>query len=170
MKQAETVPIEQGYPNIKAILILSGSFFTLFMAFFSAANSAAKALRDCGFENLGFYNLAMLYLNFGLASTWTPRVLHILNAKRTMVLASLMYAIWIVSLAATSTALKSDTVSEYLSYNAVVVIVLTIAFICGAGCSLLWIAQGKYLSDCAEACLHRKGFYNSLFWTTIFLS
>lgn len=120
--------------------ILSLSFFVLFMAFFSAANSAAKALRDCGFSNLGFYSLAMLYLNFGLASLWTPKVLKRFHAKKTMVIASLFYALWIISLAMTSAALKSETISAYLSYNAVVIIVLTVAFVSGAGCSLLWIA------------------------------
>lgn len=160
----------ENYPNLKAVSILSGSFFILFMAFFSAANSSSKALRDCGFSNLGFFSLSMLYLNFGLASLWTTRVMKKLDAKMTMVLASTFYALWIISLALTSAALKSESISSALSYNAVVVIVLSISFVSGAGCSLLWIAQGKYLSDCAEARPSRKGFYNSLFWFTMFLS
>jgi len=87
-----------------------------------------------------------------------------------MVIASLCYALWIVSNALTTAALKSPTISALLSYNAVVVIVLTIAFLSGAGCSLLWVAQGKYLSDCAEPCPSKKGFYNSFFWSTMFLA
>lgn len=158
------------YPNLRAVLILSGSFFILFMAFFSAANSAAKALRDCGFGSLGFYSLSMLYLNFGIASLWTPRIIKKLNAKLGMIIASLFYALWSIALGLTSAALKSVTISSMLSYNAVVVIVLTISFVSGAGCSLLWIAQGKYLSDCAEAKPAKKGFYNSLFWFTMFLA
>ena len=140
------------------------------MAFFSAANSSAKALKDSGFSNLGFYSLSMLYLNFGLASLWTPHVLKRLMAKKTMVIASTFYALWIISLALTTAALKSETISAALSYNAVAVIVLTTSFISGAGWSLLWVAQGKYLSDCAESCPSKKGLYNSLFWSTIFLS
>ena len=135
----EDISVEK-YPNIKAVAILSGSFFTLFMAFFSAANVSGKALRDCGFHNLGFYSLAFLYLNFGLASMWTPLLIKRLSAKMAMVYASLLYSLWIVSLALTSAALKSESLSGYLSYNAVVLIVLGAATVTGAGCSLLWIA------------------------------
>ncbi|TNV78843.1 hypothetical protein FGO68_gene15401 [Halteria grandinella] len=162
--------LTEQYPNLRAVLILSGSFFVLFMAFFSAANSASKALKDSGFGSLGFFSLSMLYLNFGLASLWTPRIIKRLDAKLGMVVASLFYALWIISLAMTTAALKSEAISAMLSYNAVVVIVLSISFVSGAGCSMLWIAQGKYLSDCAEAKPAKKGFYNSLFWFTMFLA
>jgi hypothetical protein len=161
---------EERYPNIRAIGILSGSFFTLFMAFFSSANSASKVLRDCGFANLGFYSLSMLYLNFGLSSLWTPIVVKRLHPKKAMVIASLFYSLWILSLALTSAALKNETIRSMLSYNVVAVIVLSVSFISGAGCSLLWLAQGKYLADCAEANLSRKGTYSSIFWTCVFIS
>ena len=105
------------YPNIYAVSILSLCFFILFMAFFSSANSAAKALRDSGFKKVGFYSLAMLYLNFGLASLWTPHIVKRVNAKKAMIIASLMYSLWIISLAMTTAALKSETISSYLSYN-----------------------------------------------------
>ena len=110
------------------------------MAFFSSANSSAKVLRDCGFENLGFYSLSMLYLNFGLSSLWTPMVVKKICPKRAMVIASLFYSLWIISLALTSAALKNETIIEMLSYNSIVVIVLGVSFVSGAGCSLLWIA------------------------------
>ena len=32
----------------------------------------------------------------------------------------------------------------------------------GAGAGLLWVSQGKFISDCA--CDENKGFYNSFFW------
>jgi hypothetical protein len=112
----------------------------LFMAFFSSANSASKVLRDCGFANLGFYSLSMLYLNFGLSSLWTPMVVKKLQPKMSMVIASLFYSLWIISLALTSAALKNETIREMLSYNAIAVMVLGVGFISGAGCSLLWIA------------------------------
>ena len=80
--------LEERYPNIKAVIILSASFFVLFMAFFSSANASAKALKDSGFNNMGFYSLSMLYLNFGLASLWTPRIVKSLHPKKSMVIAS----------------------------------------------------------------------------------
>ena len=142
--------MNQRYPNIKAVIILSASYFVLFLAFFSSANSSAKALRDSGFNNMGFYSLAMLYMNFGLSSLWTPRVVKAIHPKKTMVIASIFYSLWIVSLALTTAALKTPSIRENLSYNTICFIVLSVSFVSGAGCSLLWIAQGKYLSDCAE--------------------
>ena len=62
------------YPNLKSVVILAGSFFTLFLAFNSAANSAAKAMKDSGFNNLGFYTLSVLYMSFGIGSYWAPRM------------------------------------------------------------------------------------------------
>ena len=131
---------QEKYPNIKAIMILSGSFFVLFLGFFAAANSSAKALRDSGFNNLGYYSLATLYLTFGLASIYTPRIVRKYHGKKSMVMASLVYSAWIISLALTTAALKSPTISSYLSYNSIVFIVLLVAFLSGPGCSLLWIA------------------------------
>jgi Ion channel regulatory protein UNC-93 len=132
--------LEERYPNIKAVGILSASFFMLFMAFFSSANSASKVLKDCGFANLGFYSLSMLYLNFGLSSLWTPLVVKRLHPKVSMIIASLFYSLWIISLSLTSAALKNETIRGLLSYNAIATMVLGVGFISGAGCSLLWMA------------------------------
>lgn len=168
--ESPPITLEERYPNIKAVIILSASFFVLFLAFFSSANSSSKALRDSGFNNMGFYSLSVLYLNFGLSSLWTPKVVIAIHPKKTMVIASVLYSLWIISLALTTAALKTPSIRENLSYNAVCCIVLTASLFGGAGCSLLWMAQGKYLTDCAEKNLSKKGFYSSVFWTTMFLS
>ncbi len=126
------------------MLTLSASFFTLFLAFNSAANSAAKAMKDSGFNNLGFFTLSVLYMSFGIGSYWAPRMVRYFQPKRGMAFASIMYAVWIGSLALCTINLRN----QWLSREGVVALNLTIAVICGPGCSLLWIAQGKYLTDC----------------------
>ena len=156
-----------GYPNIKAVLILSVGFYVLFIAFFASANSASKALREAGYSNLGFYSLAVLYLFFSLSSFFTPLLIQKWEPKWSMVIASLTYALWIITLALTSLVLKNDSLKNWFSYESVYCIVILASVINGAGCSLLWIAQGKYLSDSAMLCLERKGTYNSIFWTTM---
>ena len=103
-----------GYPNIKAILILSSCFFTLFLGFNSAANSATKALRDSGFENLGYYSLSALYLTFGAGSFLAPRMIRLLSPKNALVVASTVYAIWIISLAITTIILESPSMNSLL--------------------------------------------------------
>ena len=146
---ARPFTFDQRHPNLKAIIILSCTYFVLFLAFFASANSSAKALRDSGFKNMGFYSLAMLYLNFGLSSLWTSKVVKAIHPKKTMVIASIFFSLWILSLALTTAALKTPSIRENLSYNTICTIVLSVSFVSGAGHSLLWMAQGKYLSDCA---------------------
>lgn len=146
--------------------MLSFSFFVLFVAFNSAANSAAKALRDSGFNNLGYYSLALLNMTFGLGSIWAPKVVRKYSAKKAMSYATLTYAIWMLSLAMTTVILRG----EYLGKEGITILALAIAFFCGPGPSVLWIGQGKYLSDCTQVCLERKGLYSSIFWTSMYLS
>ena len=159
--------LSKSQPNLKAVLVLSLSFFVLFTAFFSASNAATKALKSCGFEDLAFQSLTTLYFFFGLSCFWAPKLIVKLGAKLSMALASLTYASWIVSLALTSLALKSDSLHDMLSRETVYVIVMAVSVVSGTGGSFLWIGQGKYLSDCAMICLERKGQYTSLFWTTM---
>lgn len=76
-----------------------------------------------------------------------------------MMISATGYAIWMVSLALTSIALKSESISNNLSYTAVCVIVVVSSIIVGISASLCWVAQGKYLSDCTLACMEKKGMY-----------
>jgi hypothetical protein len=116
----------------------------MFIAFNSTANSAGKALKDTGFDNLGFYTLAVLYLSFGVFSLVAPVMLMAMKfAKRGIILASIGYAVWQLSLAMCTILLRN----EVLGKDGIYIFNLSVAFICGPGCSLLWISQGKYLSD-----------------------
>ena len=71
----------------------------MFIAFNSTANSAAKALKDSGFNNLGFYTLSVLYMSFGIFSLLAPRMVKFFKAKKGMVVSSVGYAVWQLSLA-----------------------------------------------------------------------
>ena len=95
----------------------------------------------------------MLYLTFGFGSMFAPWMIKQLNPKTALILASIVYAIWIVSLAITTLILKNTYLSEMLGRDGIIVLVLGIALLCGPGCALLWVAHGKYLSDCTMPCL-----------------
>ena len=131
----------------------------MFIAFNSTANSAAKAMKDSGFENLGFYTLSILYFSFGIFSLVAPRMVKFFKAKKGIVVSSVGYAIWQLSLALCTIFLRN----EILGKEGIYTFNLIVAFLCGPGCSLLWVSQGKYLSDATQQCLHLKGFYSSLF-------
>ena len=127
-------------PNIKTVIWLACSYLVWFMAFVASANVASKALRECGFQNLGFYSLSILYLFFGLQSFLSPLIIRKVKPKKVMMTSAVGYAIWMVSLALTSIALKSETLKENLSYTAVYLIVIVSSVIVGTSASLCWVA------------------------------
>ncbi|CDW81126.1 major facilitator superfamily protein [Stylonychia lemnae] len=120
------------YPNIKNVLYLSVCFFVLFFTYAASANVASKALKECGFNNLGYYSLSTVFMVFGLGSFFSSNI--------------------------------------YLSYNLVVGFVIFCSILIGFAASILWVAQGKYLSDCSLVCQDKKGRYQGLFWTFMFIS
>eukprot|EP00347_Sterkiella_histriomuscorum_P002200 403369080 len=139
--------MSESYPNIKGVLWISICFFVLFLAFSASANVASKALRECGFQNLGFYSLAMIYFFFGISSFITPLIVRRIKPKYCVMIASTAYGIWIFTLALTSMALKVESIRDNISYYQVCLIVMIASALNGVGASLLWVAQGKYLSD-----------------------
>jgi hypothetical protein len=54
-----------------------------------------------------------------------------------------------------------------LNKNLIKILLILTAAINGAGAGILWVSQGKFISECA--CDENKGFYNSYFWA-IFMS
>jgi hypothetical protein len=60
------------YINIKAVLILSTGFFILIVPFNSVVGCVGKALKDNGFDNLGYYSMSVFYLGIGLSCLWAP--------------------------------------------------------------------------------------------------
>ena len=60
---------------------------------------------------------------------------------------------------------KDHPESEWLqdSYSLCVFSVILGSVIGGVGCAISWVAQGKYVSECANE--QNAGFFNSVFWT-----
>ena len=52
-----------------------------------------------------------------------------------------------------------------LSDSMVAYLVFICSFTQGIGASIMWTAQGKYMSDCIIACPDRIGLCTSTFWT-----
>jgi hypothetical protein len=65
--------------NFGRLTILSLGFLTLFTAFGVCQNFASKVLEDDGFGNLGFINLAVLYLVFAFSSFFSTAIVNKIN-------------------------------------------------------------------------------------------
>jgi MFS family permease len=149
----------ENLPNLKCVILLSFGFFILMFSFGSGSTIASKALKENGYENLGFYSLAVLYLFLALSCLTASSIVYRLGPKVSLMCSALVYTIWIFSLGLTT---KSNI---YLQPWIVKVIVYSASALCGIGAATLWVAQGKYLSDCAKIYPERKGLYNSIFWS-----
>ena len=66
--------MDEKYPNLKAMLLISAGFFFVLFAFSSAANVYSKLLRQNGHGDLGFYGLAIVYLVFGISCFGAPSI------------------------------------------------------------------------------------------------
>ena len=84
-------------------------FFTLMFAFGSGSNIASKALKENGYEKLGFYSLGVLYICLSVFSLFASSVVYRLGPKISMMCAALCYSAWVFSLSLTTSA------NEYLS-------------------------------------------------------
>jgi len=73
--------------------------------------------------------------------------------------AGLAYTLWILS--------GYIATSKGLSYSFVMISVLLCSFTQGTGAAIMWISQGKYLSNCVLACQERAGLFTSMFWTIV---
>ena len=74
-----------------------------------------------------------------------------------MAIAGLAYSLWMFSGYFATSKTLSNTMVGYS--------VFFCSFVQGIGASIMWTAQGKYMSDCVIACPDRSGLCTSTFWT-----
>ena len=143
--------------------ILSVGFLFLFIAFNSAANISAQALENNGFGGLGFYTMATLYLVYALCSLFSSFLVNKLGDKSSLFLSGLCYAFWIFCfLPAAFYPDNKDSSSFIFNRTFINFLSLFSAAVNGFGSSVLWVAQGKYVGECAND--QNKGFFFGYFW------
>jgi hypothetical protein len=82
--------------NLDRVTVISLGFLFLFIAFNSAANISGQALKNNGFDGLGFYTMATLYLVFSFCSFFSPFFVNKLGNKTSLFLSGLCYSFWIL--------------------------------------------------------------------------
>ena len=83
------------YLNFDRLTLISLGFLLLFIAFNSAANLSAKAMKDDGFDNLGFYSMAVLYFVFAFSSFFSTAIVNKIGTKTALVGGALCYFCWV---------------------------------------------------------------------------
>ena len=143
--------------------ILSLGFLFLFIAFNSAANISAQALENNGFNGLGFYTMAILYLVYSIGSFFSSYFVNKIGDKASLFLSGLCYAFWIFGFIPAAFYPDNKDSSLFI-FNRSFIIFLSLfsAAVNGLGSSVLWVAQGKYVGECASE--KNKGFFFGYFW------
>ena len=104
-------------------------------------------MKNDGFEGLGFYTMACLYLVFGFCSFFSTAIVNKLGTKVSLIIGGLCYFFWVFCFLAP--AFKSEyPESDLFLFNHGFITFLSLfsAAINGFGAGILWVAQGQYVS------------------------
>jgi len=158
------------WTNIGLVTIFSIAFASLEVAYITCSNFATKVLKQDGFDSVGFYSLAANFTLQAVFSFFAAPIVNKLHYRYTMTISSLCYAFWILCfiLPAFYAQYKHDhhgaePTAPILSRGLIEFLLVFTAGITGIGAGIHWVAQGKFISECA--CEENKGFFNSYFWS-----
>ena len=151
------------WTNFGLLNIVAVGFLMIFIAFNSAANLAGLLMEKAGFQDLGTTNLAIIYLFVSICSLFSTGIVNKIGIKKALFISSQLYFLQLASniLPALYNENKDSTLFLF-NRTFIIVITVTAAALEGIGAGLIWVSQGKYVSDCA--CEENKGFYFSYFW------
>lgn len=131
----------------KQIKILSLSFLFIFLGFTGVERHITAFFSEAGAVDVGFYSLILIYLFFILFDPLSAIFVSKYGAKRCMILASVFYSLFILSLLSKST---------FLIYLA--------SALLGIAASFLWTGQNSYLIRASDEKSYgaNAGFFISL--------
>ena len=128
-------------------------------------------MKDLGFSNLGFINIALLYLFFAIMSMFAIPLNRYLGSRLTLCLSGFTYAIWIAGFLLPAYKFEYilkhslEAADEIAIFNDGLIITINLgtAVLLGLGAGPLWVSQAAFISECAN--YDNKGTYNSIFWS-----
>eukprot|EP01091_Cochliopodium_minus_P010242 TRINITY_DN2670_c4_g1_i4.p1 TRINITY_DN2670_c4_g1~~TRINITY_DN2670_c4_g1_i4.p1 ORF type:complete len:371 (-),score=47.58 TRINITY_DN2670_c4_g1_i4:289-1401(-) len=123
----------------RAGIMISGAFFFIFLSLFTCQNLETSLIPD---QKLAFFALMFSYISIAVSTLFiSPLLSGLIETKLTMILASLGYAAFIFI----------NLIPRYET-------LIPLSCLLGFSASLLWSAEGTYLTSCAL--YHAK--YNNL--------
>ena len=123
-------------------------------------------MEDNNFGDLGFYSLSLLYLVFGFACFVSLPIVKALGSRASLVLGALCYTVYVASFILPAFRTQNpESTRLALNRKFIITVILVAAMINGFGASILWVAQGQYISMCAND--KNKGYFNSVFWSLV---
>ena len=136
------------YINFDRLLVLCFGFLVLFIAYDSAQNLSGHVLEENGFGNMGFYSLSALYLVFGVSCLFALSIVKAVGTKFCLVIGSLCYTAFTGCFI--MPALSNQNPDFSVGRSTIKWTVILGGAVCGFGASILWVAAGQYISQCAS--------------------
>jgi MFS family permease len=134
----------------KNILLLSSAFMFIFFAFGSVERYITTFFSEQGFSNVGFYSLILIYVFFTITNPWVTGFISKYGAKKSMMLGTIMYGFFIIS----------------VSINSINLVYVSSALL-GISAVLLWVGQSSYLIKASNK--ENFGANAGIFTTLLFL-
>lgn len=135
------------FQNLDRVLLLTFAFFIMFTSFMTCQSITPKIMKELGYGNIGFINLAIIYGSFCLFSLLSVYINRKLGHRMTLFLSSSLYAIWafVFMLPAYKYQNKANLTQEqkdsfWLSDDFIIACSLISAFLLGLGAGPLWVS------------------------------
>jgi hypothetical protein len=137
--------------NFGLIIWLSFAVLILYCAIFGGYNVLPKLLHDLGFNNLGFYNLSLLYLSAALTTFIVPLFMKYMKSYNALSLATFIgIPNFLMILCAAYKYEHPKSGVFLLNYTFIYVLTLLTSIIGGLGFSIGLVVTGVYISKCAS--------------------
>ena len=151
------------YANFWKATFCSLGFFLLQISTNTVQQVQSQAFYDNGYGGLGFFMLGLSYGCLGICCLFAPFTLDKIGPKKCMVAGSIFDTLWILAQMAPALKQKNPSSDSFFYSSGFIIFSNAFAAITsGIGSSLLWVAEGKYISDCATE--KSKGFFFGYFW------
>ncbi|CDW79190.1 major facilitator superfamily protein [Stylonychia lemnae] len=149
------------YTNLGNVTYLSVGILLLYMAQNSSANIQSVIMEENGFEQLGFFILAVLYFFMGMGSLLSTAIINKYGTRFCLVIGGVGNVQWIVStlLAVYRESILAEGVPIGIIYCGLLLSTVINGFTVG----VLWAAANQYIADCSSD--SNKGFFFSYFWS-----
>ena len=113
----------------------------IFLADNTTMNLSSLVLRNTGFDEWGFYNVALFFLFIGIGSAFSLPIVSYLGEKRAMIIGSACVFIWVLCYTCPAFLMKYPDSNVFLLNRSFIKALMFISsVIYGFNCGSLWVA------------------------------
>ncbi len=136
--------------NVDKMAVCGFGYLAFFFAYNTLQNLTTQLFEQLGFSTLGFYVLAVVYITMCASSLFCGSIVARFGTKKLLVCSVSLECSIVAAYLLPGFCANLDSSSIACSYLSVAAVFLLASVCMGVGAGIMWIAQGKYLADCAR--------------------